>query len=149
MCRLELVMNAVTVNSGTLIGIVIVALAVIAIVIWYGVARRQRTESLRAQYGSEYERTVTHSRSRRAAQAELDEREERVDRFDIRPLSAEQRDLFDQRWRDVQEMFVDNPGLAVTRADDLVGEVMRVRGYPVADFEQRASDLSVHHGTFV
>jgi hypothetical protein len=37
----------------------------------------------------------------------------------------------------------------VTEADQLVAEVMRARGYPVADFEQRAADLSVDHPVFV
>jgi hypothetical protein len=42
-------------------------------------------------------------------------------------------------------MFVDDPGNAVDQADKLIGEVMRARGYPVGDFEQRASDISVNH----
>jgi hypothetical protein len=40
---------------------------------------------------------------------------------------------------------VDDPKETVTRADELVGEAMRLRGYPVTDFEQRAADLSVDH----
>jgi hypothetical protein len=49
----------------------------------------------------------------------------------------------------VQAMFVDDPRGAITRADGLVEEVMKVRGYPVSDFDQRAADLSVHHGRVV
>ena len=30
-------------------------------------------------------------------------------------------------------------------ADQLLGDVMSVRGYPVSDFEQRAADISVDH----
>lgn len=30
-------------------------------------------------------------------------------------------------------------------ADRLLGQVMATRGYPVADFEQQAADLSVNH----
>jgi len=33
----------------------------------------------------------------------------------------------------------------VAEADHLVTEVMRVRGYPMTDFEQRAADVSVAH----
>jgi len=33
----------------------------------------------------------------------------------------------------------------VSEADRLVEEVMRLRGYPVGDFEQRAADVSVDH----
>jgi hypothetical protein len=40
---------------------------------------------------------------------------------------------------------VDGPGSAVTDADQLLGDVMSTRGYPVSDFEQRAADISVDH----
>jgi hypothetical protein len=45
----------------------------------------------------------------------------------------------------VQTAFVDNPSNSVGDADRLVTEVMRERGYPVDDFEQRAADISVDH----
>ncbi len=147
-------MNPPTIANGpalnlTTVGIAIVALAIVAILVRYSVTRRRRHESLRAQYGSEYDRTVAASTSRRAAEAELVKREERVERLRILPLTAVQRDLFAQKWHDVQDMFVDNPGRAVSNADTLVADVMRARGYPITDFEQRAADLSVDHATFV
>jgi hypothetical protein len=49
----------------------------------------------------------------------------------------------------VQAEFVDNPRRAIVQADRLLGDVMTVRGYPVADFEQRAADLSVEHPELV
>ena len=42
-----------------------------------------------------------------------------------------------ESWRRVQAQFVDDPGGAVTQADQLLGDVMSTRGYPVSDFEQR------------
>jgi hypothetical protein len=45
----------------------------------------------------------------------------------------------------VQSRFVDYPKGAVTEADELVCSLMQARGYPVADFEQRAADISVDH----
>ena len=33
----------------------------------------------------------------------------------------------------------------MTEADELVCSLMQARGYPVADFEQRAADISVDH----
>jgi hypothetical protein len=33
----------------------------------------------------------------------------------------------------------------VTDADQLLGDVLSTRGYPVGDFEQRAADISVDH----
>jgi hypothetical protein len=136
-------------NAPVVIGIVIVALVIVGAIVWYAAARRRQTQALQAQYGSEYDRTVSRVNGRREAEAELVERTERVEQFDIRPLTAAQRDLYGQQWHDLQEAFVDNPGRAVSKADSLVAEVMRERGYPVTDFEQRASDLSVHHAALV
>ena len=135
-------------SAATLIGIVIVALAVVGASVWYAVTSRQ-TQALHGRYGREYDRTVARADSRRAAEAELVARDERVEQFNLRPLSIEQRELFTQQWHDLQEAFVDHPGRVVAKADALVVEVMRDRGYPVTTFEQRADDLSVHHAAFV
>jgi len=136
-------------STSMIIGIIVAAAVVVIGVAWYAIERRHRTSALRTQYGSEYDRTVRHASSRRVAEAELAKRRERVENLDIRPLLAEQRELYDQQWHDLQEMFVDDPGGAVNHADSLVMDVMRTRGYPVANFEQRAADLSVHHSRFV
>jgi hypothetical protein len=45
----------------------------------------------------------------------------------------------------VQARFVDRPSDAVREADVLVTKVMQERGYPVENFEQRSSDISVDH----
>jgi hypothetical protein len=45
----------------------------------------------------------------------------------------------------VQAHFVDAPSDAIGDAEDLVTEVLRARGYPVGEFEQRAADISVDH----
>ena len=50
-----------------------------------------------------------------------------------------------ERWRATQAKFVDQPASALTDADALLDDVMRERGYPVEDFEQQASDVSVDH----
>jgi hypothetical protein len=49
----------------------------------------------------------------------------------------------------VQAEFVDDPTASVVHADVLVGDVMKARGYPVADFDQRAADISVDHPVVV
>jgi len=48
-------------------------------------------------------------------------------------------------WSDQQARFVDEPKAAVVEADRLVEEVMKERGYPVGEFDQRAADISVDH----
>jgi hypothetical protein len=125
--------------------IIIAAVAVVGAAAWYVALQRRHTDDLRTRYGSEYSRTVSELGSQRRAEHELERRQERVEALDIQPLAVEQRTRFAQEWRNVQSLFVDDPGGAITRADGLVEEVMKVRGYPVSDFDQRAADLSVHH----
>src|SRR5512146_2715088 len=135
-------------TPGAIIGVVI-AIVVLGAIAWYLTARQRRTQELRAQYGPEYSHAVSESGSARRAEDELIKRKERVEALEIQPLTAEQRDQFTREWRRAQVIFVDDPGEAISRADTLVEEVMKVRGYPVSDFEQRAADLSVHHARVV
>ena len=130
-------------DQGTMIAIV-VAVLVLAGVGWL-VWQRQRSANLQSRYGPEYARTVNELGDKRRAESELVKRQERVAALDIRPLSAEQQNGYLQQWRAVQTRFVDDPKGAVTEADRLVEDVMKTRGYPVSDFDQRAADLSVHH----
>ena len=130
-------------DQATVIAIVVgvIVLAAVGWLVW----QRQRSEQLRSRYGPEYERTVTQVGDKRRAESELLKRQERVAQLDIRPLSAEQCTSYMQQWRTVQARFVDDPKGAVTEADRLVEDVMKNRGYPISDFDQRAADLSVHH----
>jgi hypothetical protein len=128
--------------------IVVVVLVVIVAAIM--ISRRRQGERLRQAFGSEYDRQVAEAGgSRSKAEAELLKREKRVEKLDIRPLPAAQREAFIGDWRDVQAGFVDDPEKAIALADALVGEVMKARGYPVDDFEQRAADISVDHPELV
>lgn len=139
-------MNLSAVNATQVI-IVLVAAAVVAagVVIWLSI-RKRRTERLRKQFGgAEYSRAVAEGGSRRHAEAALDKRADRVVSLHIRPLAPGDRARFVDSWAKVQARFVDGPGGAVTDADQLLGDVMSTRGYPVSDFEQRAADISVDH----
>ncbi len=124
------------------LGLVIVVLAVIAIWLWM---QQRRTASLKSHFGPEYVRTVHEVGNERKAEAILAQREKRVSTYKIKPLPNEMRAHFVEVWRNVQAQFVDDPKYAVTRADDLLGEVMIARGYPMAEFDQRTEDLSVDH----
>jgi len=108
--------------------------------------RKRRTERLRTQFGNaEYARAMQEGGNRRHAEAGLEKRTQRVEKFHVRPLAAGDRARFVESWRGVQARFVDGPAGAVTEADQLLGDVMSTRGYPVSDFEQRAADISVDH----
>lgn len=118
--------------------------AVFAVVLWQALARR-RTGKLQQQFGPEYDRAVTGAESRRDAEDELQAREDRRRRLDVRPLTQAARDRYLETWRMTQAQFVDDPRAAVAAADILIQSVMSERGYPVEDFEQRAADVSVDH----
>lgn len=110
------------------------------------VLRKRRTERLRTQFGSaEYDRALVEGGSRRHGEAGLVGRNDRIEFLHIQPLAPGDRARFAESWRSVQGRFVDSPGGAVTDADQLLRDVMSTRGYPVADFEQRAADVSVDH----
>jgi hypothetical protein len=125
---------------------ILIAVAVVVVliaVVWLGgVARRRR--GLRERFGPEYDRTVSRT-GRREAEAELAEREEKRERLQIVPLASEARERYLASWQTLQGRFVDQPSQAVADADRLVTDVMRDRGYPMDDFEQRSADISVDH----
>lgn len=126
--------------------LIIVAAAVVVIALIAAVAARQRrTKTLRQQFGPEYDRTVEARDNRRAAEADLRGREKQRARLDIKPLPEAARIRFADEWHQIQERFVDQPSTAVGSADTLLGRVMEARGYPVEDFEEQASLVSVDH----
>jgi len=126
---------------------VIVAIVVLGVV--FSALRTRRSRSLQDQFGGEYDRTVDKAGGRREAERELAERQKRHDELELKPLSQDARDSYLQQWQVTQGRFVDDPTGAVSEADDLVQRVMRDRGYPVDDFEQRAADISVEHPELV
>ena len=134
-------------DTGVIIVIVVAVVVVVAIVgaVAAIAARRRRTKELKERFGPEYDRALEQHGDRKQAEAKLREREERREGLEIRQLEPEHRERFAEQWRDVQGRFVDAPQEAVRESDRLVREVMRQRGYPVDDFEQRADDVSVDH----
>jgi hypothetical protein len=65
--------------------------------------------------------------------------------FNLRCTEAEERSRYTDDWRREKSLFVDDPQTAVNRADTLVQDVVQRRGYPIGDFDQNATDLSVDH----
>lgn len=129
-----------------LVLIIVVVLLLIALV-GFGVrvARRRQSEQLQEQFGPEYDRSVAEAGDRNTAEAQLRERRQRRSELDVRDLRPEERGRYIAAWDAVQRDFVDDPTRALNDADALVVEVMRVRGYPVEDFDRRAEDISVDH----
>lgn len=133
-------------NNTLLILLAVVAIAIIGGWLLYS---RRRSDHLRSRFGTEYDRQVEELGSRSKAEADLADREKRVGKLDIRPLSPADQERFLDRWTKVQATFVDDPERSVDFADALLAEVMAARGYPVSDFEQRAGDISVDHPNVV
>jgi hypothetical protein len=132
-----------TTQLALIIGLVVIVAAGVATMLFM---RKRRTAKLRAQFGGdEYSRAVREGGSQRKAENKLEKRAERVESFHIRALTPADHARFMESWGKVQGRFVDSPGGAVTEADQLLGDVMSRRGYPVSEFEQRAADISVDH----
>jgi FtsZ-interacting cell division protein ZipA len=119
----------------------VVALALVGWAVW----RSQKRRELKMLFGPEYERAVEEAGDRRAAEAELEARRRRVGKLGVHALPDGDRRRYSEAWQTVQVHFVDDPRRAVNEADGLVGEVMSAQGYPMAEFEQRAADISVDH----
>src|SRR5918996_4344710 len=117
--------------------VIAVAAAIVLLAVLFSATRTRRTRSLQDRFGREYDRTVEHAGGKRKAERELVDREKRHEALELRPLSPEQRDRYVEEWQVTQGRFVDDPSGAVAEADRLVQRVMKDRGYPVDDFEQR------------
>jgi len=132
-----------------------ILIAAVLIVVIFGAilapafARRKRSEQLHKHFGPEYDRTVETLGDEKKALAELEGRKKHVEALDIRPLSAEEHKRYVADWAAVQAKFVDEPGQAIVDADGLIMEVMKLRDYPISDFEQRAADVSVSYPALV
>jgi hypothetical protein len=124
---------------------VVVVLVIAAAIALYMRRRTNTTTGLKNRFGPEYDRAVKQHGSERKAEAKLADRETRVDKLKIRDLDVTERERYLAQWQAVQSRFVDYPKGAVTEADELVSSLMQTRGYPVADFDQRAADISVDH----
>jgi hypothetical protein len=124
--------------------VLVVAVILLAAVGWV-LYRQQRRKGLRARFGPEYPAAVRQYGNEWRADEALAARERRMEKIPIRALSREDHQRFADQWQAVQRDFVDDPAGSIQRADALVSEVLRARGYPRSDFEHRAEDISVDH----
>ena len=124
--------------------IVVILVVVVVVAAAMTMARRRR---LQRRFGPEYDRVVAEKQSQLKAEAELAGRERRMQRLDIRPLTAASRANYSGEWTLIQERFVDQPQQAVMEAQRLVVTVMNERGYPTEDPSQIMADLSVEHAS--
>ena len=141
-------MSAENVQTWVVVAVIVLALVAAA---WLISRELRRRQSLRLQqrFGPEYSRVISARGDRTRAEAELLARERRVERLELVALTPEDAAKFSQAWGVLQARFIDNPRGVVVEADSLVRDLMVKRGYPMADFERRAADISVDHPTVV
>src|SRR5450759_266008 len=130
-------------SAWIIVAIVVAVVVIAALVIGLMAAARRRR--LQQRFGPEYDRLVGERDSKRKAEAELTERQRRVQDLDIRPLTESARAGYAREWATLQEQFVDMPADAVAASQVLVAAVMNERGYPTNDRDQVLADLSVEH----
>jgi hypothetical protein len=136
-------------DSNTTIILVAIVFLVVGGLLAMAVMRFQRTRRLRERFGPEYDRIVKEAGDKQKAESELEARLAHVEALQIRPLSAEEVNRFSLEWQATQAEFVDEPLASLQKADRLIREVMKAKGYPVEDFEQRAADISVDYPELV
>jgi hypothetical protein len=135
-------------TTNTTLILVAVAFLVIGGLLAMAVLRFQRSRRLRERFGPEYERLVNEAGDKQQAESELEARLAHVEALDIRPLTADEINGFSLEWQSTQAEFVDEPHASLQKAERLIREVMKIRGYPVEDF-QRAADISVDYPDLV
>jgi len=119
----------------TIIVVAVVVVVVIVLLALFFASRRraaQRSEDQRErsreEFGSEYERTVEERGSEEEAERELRERRGRVERR-IEPLSEESSGRFEERWAEVEQVFVENPERSIEMADRTVSDLLSERRF--------------------
>ncbi len=135
-------------NDPQLLAIVCIVAVLVLVALWL-VTRQRQSRRLRERFGPEYDRLLAERGDRAKAESELREREKRVQRLTIVPLTPAVAAQFSKEWGVLQGRFVDNPKGVVMQADRLVRDLMIKRGYPMEDIEHRAADISVHHPAVV
>lgn len=141
-------------STATLIVIIVVVVIVILLLAIYFASRRrqsqrreQQRERTREEFGSEYDRAAEERGSEEDAERELRERRHRVERR-VEPLSEEGRQRHEERWVEVERVFVENPERSIEMADRAVADLLEERNV-VADSAQSEADterdLAVAH----
>jgi hypothetical protein len=136
-------------DTGIIVAIVVIAALLIIAGLWYLNSQKTRSEQLRRDFGPEYDRTLENTGDRKQAEHELEERRKRVEGLKLRDLSQDEQKRYAGEWRSIEARFVDSPSGSLDDADRMTRQLMVDIGYPMADYEQQAADLSVKHSAAV
>jgi hypothetical protein len=131
-------------TTAIIVIVVVLLIAAAAAYLWDQRRKKERA-GLQERFGPEYDRAVDETGNRRAAEHRLSDVAARRDKAEIRDLTPAERERFSERWTQAQADFVDDPAGAASSADNLVGEVMRERGYPLDDVDDRGDLVAADH----
>jgi hypothetical protein len=139
--------------STTVVIVLVVVVVIVLLALYFASRRRaaqrseEQRERSREEFGSEYERTVEESGSEEDAERGLRERRGRVERR-VEPLSEESSGRFEERWTEVERVFVENPEKSIEMADRTVSDLLSERRF-VSDAgqsdEETEQSLAVVH----
>jgi hypothetical protein len=135
-------------TTGLIIGIVLAVLVVLAIAaVAFSRGPQARRRRLQRRFGPEYDRAVArHGGDAGAGERELDELLHRYGSRRRPPIPAERAEWFRTQWAEAQAEFVDEPRAALTRAEHLLDDALRERGFPLEDGTERtATALAAAH----
>jgi hypothetical protein len=138
-----------TTATVVVIVVVLVVIAVVAALVMRrggGAAGMGSGMRLKRRFGPEYDRTLQrHDGDEKATRHELGERVKRYGDLELRPVTGQGRERYNNRWAELQARFVDEPGRAVSGADRLLADLAAERGFPGAESPEHFDALSVHH----
>jgi len=104
-----------------------------------------RRQNLRQRFGPEYDRLVAEQDSTLAVDRELRNREKRHAQLELKELPDDARQWYTEQWQQLQARFVESPEESIGAADDLVTRLIGDRGYPIKDYDEQVTLLSVDH----
>ena len=131
--------------STSIIIVIVVVVVILLLALFFASRRRaaqrseEQRERSREEFGSEYDRTVEEKESEEDAERELRERRGRVERR-IEPLSEESSGRFEERWTEVERVFVENPERSIEMADRAVSDLLSERRF-VSDASQSDEEI--------
>ncbi len=106
----------------------VLVVVVIGLAVWSGRQKADRTERLKGQFKSEYDRTASSS-NKKQAEDDLERRSARRSRVDLADLEESDAEGLEQHLDDLLRSFVDRPQGSAVEMTQLVGRVATARGY--------------------
>ncbi|MEX2550678.1 MAG: hypothetical protein WD638_10650 [Nitriliruptoraceae bacterium] len=112
------------------LGVLVVLL--VGLLVWSGRRRAHRTERLKGQFKSEYDRTAS-SASKKKAEEDLESRTARRSKVELTDLGESDADSLREHLDELLRSFVDGPQGAAVGMTQLVGRVAAARGYDATE----------------